>query len=98
MKKAETFVLLSGSLEAFEFDGDMMDSTGKWYVPEWAVIALHKEQLKYKDAGELYCYLPDGRSVHVQAGDYIARNHKGTIFPIPKYVADNMYIPQMKEE
>lgn len=98
MKKVETFVLLSGSLEAFEFDGDMMDSTGKWYVPEWAVLALNKEQLKYKDAGELYCYLPDGRSVHVQAGDYIARNRKGTIFPIPKYVVDNMYKPNLKEE
>lgn len=42
MKKVETFVLLSGSLEAFQFDGDMMDSSGKWYVPEWAVLALHK--------------------------------------------------------
>ena len=98
MKKVETFVLFSGSLEAFQFDGDMMDSSGKWYVPEWAVLALNKEQLKYKDAGELYCYLPDGRGVHVQVGDYIAKNHKGTIFPIPKYVVDNMYKPNLKEE
>jgi len=98
VKRIETFVLLNGSLEVFQFDGDMMDSTGKWYVPEWAVIALHKEQLKYKDAGELYCYLPDGRSIHVQVGDYIAKNYKGAIFPIPKYVIDNMYDSNLKEE
>ena len=98
MKRAKTFVLLSRSLEAFQFDGDMMDSSGKWYVPDWAVIALHKEQLKYKDAGELYCYLPDGKSIHVPVGDYIAKNSKGTIFPIPKYVVDNMYNPNLKEE
>lgn len=94
---SKSFAMFSGSLEGFVFNGDMIDSSGSWYVPEWAVLALDKKQLYFKDAGELYCVLPDGKSIHVQVGDWVVKNHKGTIFPIPKYIADNMHIPDVVE-
>ena len=41
-------------IEAFQFDGDMITSDGKYYVPEWAVNALNNNVLFFEDDGELY--------------------------------------------
>ena len=40
-------------LEAFQYDGDMQNSDGEYYVPEWAVEALKTGKLCYvnMDAG-----------------------------------------------
>lgn len=37
------------AIEAFQFDGDLKGSDGKYYVPEWAVKAF-KEGILYFDA------------------------------------------------
>lgn len=34
-------------LEAFQYDGDMQNSEGEYYVPEWAVEALQEGKLCY---------------------------------------------------
>lgn len=34
-------------LEAFQYDGDMQNSEGEYYVPEWAVKALQEGKLCY---------------------------------------------------
>lgn len=55
------------AIEAFQFDGDLKGSDGKYYVPEWAVKAF-KEGILYLDAltpdtprvrGEIYCCKED---------------------------------------
>lgn len=37
------------AIEAFQFDGDLKGSDGKYYVPEWAVKAF-EEGILYFDA------------------------------------------------
>ena len=44
-------------IEAFQFDGDMFTSDGKYYVPEWAVNTLNNNVLFFEDDGELYLYV-----------------------------------------
>lgn len=58
-------------IEAFQFDGDMITSDGKYYVPEWAVNALNNKVLFFEDDGELYLRCEDGYIEHVYVGDYI---------------------------
>ena len=67
-------------IEAFQFDGDMITSDGKYYVPEWAVNALNNNVLFFEDDGELYLRCEDGYIEHVYVGDYIIRDVDGAIF------------------
>ena len=42
-------------ISAFQYDGDVMDRNGEYYVPKWAVEAFRQRVLKY-DFDELYLY------------------------------------------
>lgn len=46
--------LKESGVEAFLYDGDMVDSNGNSYVPEWAITALENGELCYRDDGDLY--------------------------------------------
>lgn len=39
-------------IEAFQYDGDFMNSSGEYYVPEWAVEALENGILYYGSQNE----------------------------------------------
>lgn len=77
-------------IEAFLYDGDMMDSDGIWYVPEWAEAAYRNGVLFYKDAGELYVKTLEGE-LHVSVGDYIIRGVKGELYPCRKDIFCETY-------
>ena len=66
-------------IEAFQFDGDMMTSDGKYYVPEYAVNALKENVLSFRDNGELYLLYLDWY-IPIYVGDYIIRDVDGAIF------------------
>lgn len=40
-------------IEAFQYDGDMIDSFGQPYVPEWAITATN-DNIMYYDGPELF--------------------------------------------
>ena len=80
------YILKRIEVEAFQFDGDMMTSDGKYYVPKWAVKALNNNVLFFKDDGELYLGLE-----HVHAGDYIVRDGNGVIFVYNPDAFEDMY-------
>ena len=40
-------------IEAFQYDGDMINSIGKPYVPEWAISAVNNNTMYY-DGPELF--------------------------------------------
>ena len=55
-------------IEAFQYDGDLKDCDGNWYVPNWAVEAYEKGVMHYASVwdyvikgvnGELYPCKPD---------------------------------------
>ena len=70
-------------IEAFKFDGDFMDSTGNYYVPEWILDTDY-----CFEEGELYIKTLEGW-MHVSVGDYIIQGVQGEVYPCkPDIFAD----------
>lgn len=68
-------------IEAFQYDGDLKGSDGKYYVPEWAANSFEKENpVMYYDGPELYISTLEGVH-HVSVGDYVIRGVNGELYP-----------------
>lgn len=67
-------------IEAFQYDGDMLDRDGNYYVPVWAQEAHKAGVLFCKNAGEMYVNTLEG-DMHVSVGDYIIKGVHGEIYP-----------------
>ena len=73
--------------KAFQYDGDLKDSRGNYYVPDWAVKAFESGDLFYTSPlspvyppCELYIKTLEGDH-HVSVGDYIIRGVSGELYP-----------------
>ena len=73
-------------IEAFKYDGDLVNNNGEFYIPKWAIEA-YKNKDMYFDAfdslsppTELFIKTLEGIH-HVSVGDYIIRGIKGEIYP-----------------
>lgn len=71
-------------IEAFQFDGDLMNSKGKWYVPDWAVNAYQNGILRFKGEN---MFLDD---VQVFTGDYVVYKY-GKVFVIPASIFEKLF-------
>lgn len=72
-------------IEAFQYDGDLKGSDGKYYVPDWAVSALENGILSfgsYSDSPpcELFVNTLEGQ-MHVNVGDYVIQGVQGELYP-----------------
>lgn len=73
------------SIEAFKYDGDLINSDGKWYVPEWAVKAFNEGVMYYDsmtdedEPCELFINTSEGRR-HVSLGDYVIKGENDELF------------------
>ncbi len=83
-------------IEAFKYDGDLMGSDGKYYVPDWAVEA-HKEGILYfgeHEAAELAYELSiktlEG-DMRVSVGDYVIRGVQGELYPCKPDIFEQTY-------
>lgn len=83
-------------IEAFRYDGDLMDSNGKYYVPDWAVNAFENHVMFYDSlAGgfppcELFINTLEGVH-HVSVGDYIIKGIKGELYPCKPDIFERTY-------
>lgn len=84
-------------IEAFQYDGDLKDSNGNYYVPEWAVKAFENRAMRYKGGisplhtpYELYIETLEG-SMHVNVGDYIIHGVNGEIYPCKADIFEKTY-------
>ncbi len=77
-------------IEAFQYDGDLLDRTGSAYVPEWAIQALENGTMHYRDAGELYIRTLEGDH-HVSIGDYIIKGVAGELYPCKPDIFEQTY-------
>lgn len=59
-------------VEAFKYDGDLMNQDGEYYVPDWAVEAYKEGNLFYVEDG-LYVNSRHG-CIRVDVGDYIVKD------------------------
>lgn len=79
------------SIEAFQYDGDFMNSNGEYYVPQWAVMELKDENgVLYYDGPSLMfrTFLDD---MKVDVGDYIIQDENGSVFPCNKKCFNKIY-------
>ena len=90
-------------IEAFKYDGDLKNSKGVYYVPEWAVEAHKAGDIFYGSADgkqpptELYIRTLEGTH-HASVGDYIIRGVKGEIYPCKPDIFEQTYEPAGEEE
>ena len=88
-KKPET-------VDAFQYDGDLIDSEGNYYVPEWAEKAYKMGLLFYRDdspggsPAELYCGTQDNYW-HVQVGNYLICHEDGSLDSCNAYIFERDY-------
>lgn len=71
-------------VEAFRYDGDLMDINGNYYVLDWAIEAFEKDVLFYDEHNdhpfELFIKTLEGNH-HVSVGDYIIKGVQGELYP-----------------
>lgn len=71
------------TIETFRFDGDLKNSKGEYYVPEWAVEAFKIGILYYgrfqDRPHELFIETLEGLH-HVSVGDYVIQGVKGELY------------------
>ena len=91
------------AIEAFQFDGDLKGSDGKYYVPEWAVKAF-KEGILYFDALtpdtppiELFIKTLEG-TMHAPVGSYVIQGVRGEIYCCKEDIFLETYEPVLERE
>ena len=70
-------------VEAFQFDGDFMNSKGEFYIPAWA-ITLYKNKVLFFEGPELFLGLYGMSKQHVNCGDYVVQETDGRILHFTK--------------
>jgi hypothetical protein len=78
------------TIECFKFDGDLINSDGKFYVPEWAQKAYEDGTIFFKDQGEMYIKTLEGDH-HASVGDYIIRGVNGELYPCKPDIFEKTY-------
>ena len=90
-------------IEAFQYDGDMINSSGKPYVPEWAISAVNNNTMYY-DVTELFIHTLEGDhhvtelfihtlegDHHVTVGDYVIQGINGELYPCKPDIFEKTY-------
>lgn len=83
-------------VEAFQYDGDLKNSDGEWYVPRWAVNAYESGVMFYDSEDsvsppcELYIKTLEGVH-HVSVGDYVIQGVKGELYPCKPDIFEMTY-------
>lgn len=83
-------------IEAFQYDGDLMGSNGKYYVPDWAIKAF-KEGIMFYDSlncreqpCELFINTLEGKH-HVSVNDYVIKGVNGELYPCKPDIFEKTY-------
>lgn len=83
-------------IEAFQYNGDLINADGKYYVPDWAVQAFEEGTIYFDslDAAtppyELFIKTLEGVH-HVSVGDYVIRGVKGELYPCKPDIFEETY-------
>ena len=83
-------------IDAFQYDGDLKGSDGKYYVPDWAVKAYKKGDICYSISGTpeiLMVRYGDGGIMTAAVGDYIVVDYENGLYAMDKETFESMYNP-----
>lgn len=78
------------TIECFKYDGDIKNSNGEYYVPEWAVEAEKNGTIFFKDQGEMYIKTLEGDML-ASVGDFIIKGVKGEFYPCKPDIFEQTY-------
>ena len=77
-------------IEAFQYDGDLKNRNGKYYVPDWAVKAFEEGIMYYiiprtkpDDTPELY--------IKTLKGDHVIQGVNGELYPCKPDIFEKTY-------
>ena len=76
-------------IEAFQYDGDLMNEHGEYYVPQWAINAF-KEGTLFYNPYELYIKTLEGDML-CGVGDYIIQGVNGELYPCKEDIFNKTY-------
>ena len=81
-------------IETFQYDGDLMNTNGNYYVPEWAVLS-HKAGILFfdsigKEPCELFVETLEGK-MRVSVGDYVIQGVNGELYPCKPDIFEKTY-------
>jgi hypothetical protein len=76
-------------IEAFKYDGDLIDRDGKYYVPKWAIEAHKDNDLFYIEGALIVCTLKGMITANV--GDYIVKGIQGELYPCDPEIFEETY-------
>ena len=85
------------TIECFKYDGDLMNSEGKFYVPDWAEKAYNDGVIYFKDQGEMYIKTLEGDH-HASVGDYVIKGVNGELYPCKPDIFERTYIIRSENE
>ena len=83
-------------IEAFQYDGDLKDSDGNWYVPNWAVEATKRVSCIMLPKAvtlrqcELFIETLEGIH-HVSVWDYVIKGVNGELYPCKPDIFEKTY-------
>ncbi|MGL5271465.1 MAG: hypothetical protein ACRC7I_13260 [Selenomonadaceae bacterium] len=83
-------------VEAFQYDGDFINSKGESYVPKWAIDALNGFTLQIgsfdfkDDPAGLYIRTLEG-TMRIDIGDFIIQGVNGELYPCKPDIFEKTY-------
>lgn len=77
------------AIECFQYDGDLKNANGEFYVDRWAVEAFQSGIIYFKD-GEMYIKTLEGDH-HVSVGDYVIRGVNNELYPCKPDIFEKTY-------
>lgn len=83
-------------IEAFKYDGDLIDSSGNYYVPEWAANAHKNGTLFYSSINknepecELFVKTLEGNML-VSVGDFIIKGVNNELYSCKPDIFEKTY-------
>jgi hypothetical protein len=83
-------------IEAFKFDGDLMNKKGRYYVPDWAVKAYQDGVLFFDsvDFDSISCdlFIKTLEGIHhASIGNYIIKGIKGELYSCDPDIFEETY-------
>ena len=79
------------AVEAFQYDGDLMNSKGEYYCPEWAV-ENYKNGILFFNREDLLVRTLEGYK-QVTVGDYIIQGVNGELYSCKPDIFERTYDP-----
>lgn len=76
-------------VEAFQYDGDLIDKNGKYYVPKWAIKAF-EDGVIFFEGPEMFIKTLEGNH-HVSYLDYVIQGVSNELYPCKPDIFEKTY-------